>query len=240
MAEASNSTSGKGLKIIGAGFGRTGTVSLKVALEALGFGPCYHMFEVVKNIETMLPLWGAVLDGTHADWSSIFANYQATVDWPACNYYEQLMAVYPDAKVLLSVRDPDAWYESAFSTIYQALRMTSGEAQEASDMSAMDAQRAAHMERLRKMVTRLWQNTFDGRFEDKEYALSVFTQHIEMVKQKVPAEKLLVFNVKEGWGPLCAFLGVPVPDTSFPRLNDRAAFMERRLDLLVEEKEGPM
>ena len=240
MAEASNATSGKGLKIIGAGFGRTGTESLKAALEALGFGPCYHMSEVLHNMETMLPLWEAALDGTLADWGSIFAHYQATVDWPACNYYEQLMAAYPDAKVLLSVRDPDSWYESAFSTLYQAIRMPPDEAQGTGDISAMDAQMAAQMARFGKMVTMIWQNTFDGRFEEREYALSVFTQHIEAVKRNVPAEKLLVFNVKEGWEPLCAFLGVTVPDTSFPRLNERAAFMEHRHDLLREEKEGPM
>jgi hypothetical protein len=240
MAEASNATSGKGLKIIGAGFGRTGTESLKAALEALGFGPCYHMSEVLQNMETMLPLWEAALDGTLADWSSIFAHYQATVDWPACNYYEELMAVYPDAKVLLSVRDPASWYESAFSTLYQAVRMGADEAQGAGDISAMDAQTAARMARFGKMITMLWQKTFGGRFEDREYALSVFTQHIEAVKRNVPAEKLLIFNVKEGWEPLCAFLGVPVPDTSFPHLNDRAAFMEQRLDLLRQEKEEPM
>ena len=240
MTEASNVTTGKGLKIIGAGFGRTGTASLKAALEALGFGPCYHMSEVLQNLETMLPLWEAARDGTLTDWSRIFANYQSTVDWPACTYYEELMAAYPDAKVLLSVRDPDSWYESAFSTLYQASRMAAHEAQGAGDISEMDAQMVARMARFGKMVTMIWQNTFDGRFEDREYALSVFRQHIEAVKRNVPAEKLLVFNVKEGWEPLCAFLGVAVPDTSFPRLNERAAFMEHRHDLLRKEKEGTM
>lgn len=202
-----------GLQVIGAGFGRTGTVSLKVALEALGFAPCYHMSEVFQNMETMLPLWEAVAAGTLTDWTSIFGNYQATVDWPSCNFYAELIHTYPDAKVLLTVRDPQQWYESARSTLYDG----------ANQLFAMNEQ----MRRPGAMITKLvWQDTFDGRFEDKAYAIEVFKQHIEAVKGTVPAEKLLVYNVVEGWKPLCAFLGVPVPDQPFPHLNTRAAIQQ--------------
>src|SRR5690242_7699355 len=107
----------RSLKVIGAGFGRTGTLSLKVALEELGFGPCYHMIEVFQYPEHA-KLWEAATQGKPIDWDQIFANYQATVDWPGCTFYADLMARYPDAKVLLSVRDPETWYESVMSTIY--------------------------------------------------------------------------------------------------------------------------
>ena len=109
---------GKGLKIIGAGFGRTGTLSLKVALEELGFSPCYHMIEVFER-PADIAVWEAAALGKPIDWKALFAGYQATVDWPACIFYKELMQVYPDAKVLLTVRNPENWYESANSTIFQ-------------------------------------------------------------------------------------------------------------------------
>ncbi len=107
-----------GLKIIGAGFGRTGTLSLKVALEELGFGPCYHMLEMFQHPEH-IALWEAASKGHPVDWHQVFEEYQATVDWPGCAFYEQFMEAYPDAKVLLTVRDPDKWYESSQATIYR-------------------------------------------------------------------------------------------------------------------------
>src|SRR5207248_1610854 len=109
---------GKGLKIIGAGFGRTGTMSLKVALEELGFRPCYHMIEVFER-PADIAVWEVAAMGKPIDWAALFAGYQATVDWPACIFYKELMHVYPDAKVILTVRNPENWYESAKSTIFQ-------------------------------------------------------------------------------------------------------------------------
>ena len=218
-----------GLKIIGAGFGRTGTLSLKVALEELGFNPCYHMTEVFKRPEDF-PLWEAAAQGEAVNWHDIFDTYQATVDWPACTFYKDLMKVYPDAKVLLTIRDPESWYESAKSTIYQVSRMSAG------------SPLARLLFRLMRVVSfngprvgglaniLVWDKTFNGRFEDKAYAIEIFRQHIEEVKKYVPADKLLVYDVKEGWEPLCAFLGVEVPkDKPFPRLNDRANFPGNRL-----------
>lgn len=111
-----------GLKIIGAGVGRTGTLSLKVALEELGYGPCYHMSELLKTPQH-LALWEAASRDEPIDWNAIFASYQSAVDWPVCSFYEELMQAYPQAKVILTVRDPESWYESASSTIFQ-MRIT--------------------------------------------------------------------------------------------------------------------
>lgn len=205
-----------GLKIIGAGFGRTGTRSLKDALEILGFGPCYHMVEVFQHPEHVAH-WEAAAKGEAIDWNEIFHGYQATLDWPCCTFYKQLMSAYPDARVLLSVREPEKWYESVKSTIYQ-----SSHKGVTPDMVA-----AAVLPMTNQVV---WNGTFHDRFEEKEYAISVFNQHNEEVKSYMPPEKLLVYQVKDGWEPLCAFLGVPVPDVPFPRLNDRESFPGNRVE----------
>ena len=202
------------MKVIGAGFGRTGTFSLKTALEELGYGPCYHMIEVFDKPQHVA-LWQAAAEGQPVDWGELFAGYNAAVDWPACSFYAQLMEVYPQAKVLLTVRDPEAWYESVMHTIYPS---------STEEAASPDARAHRHM-----VKTLIWQGTFDGRFNDKQYALAVFEQHNQEVKNSVPADRLLVYDVKEGWEPLCRFLDVPVPaGTPFPRLNDTAEFQRRR------------
>jgi hypothetical protein len=201
------------MKVIGAGFGRTGTMSLKVALEELGCGPCYHMMEVFDK-PRHVALWQAAAEGRPIDWGDLFAGYNSAVDWPACSFYEQLIDLYPDAKVLHTVRDPEKWYESVRNTIYPST-------QEAGD----SPDRRAHLHMIKTLI---WQRTFHGRFEDKQHALAIFEQHNREVTQRVPAERLLVYDVREGWEPLCRFLGVPVPkDTAFPRLNDTATFQRR-------------
>ena len=211
MAEQPETThQSNGLKIIGAGFGRTGTLSLKHALEELGYSPCYHMSELFDK-PGVDAQWDAIVSGEPADWHTIFKGYQATVDWPACTFYKELMQLYPDAKVLLSARDPEKWYESVANTIYRVSHLNP------------DHARTPHGHMVHTLI---WQGTFDNRFEDKEYAIAVFLRHIQEVKQYVPAEKLLVYEVKEGWEPLCAFLGVAVPaGKPFPHDNDRANFL---------------
>ena len=209
------------IKVIGTGFGRTGTASLKDALEIIGFGPCYHMREVFEHADH-IPYWQAAVDGTLLSWDPIMGNYASSCDWPACSFYKSLMQANPDAKVLHTVRDPEKWYESALATIYPL----------SSDPAALaDPVRAAHFHFVNQLI---WDGHFKGRFADKAFAVEVFNQHTETVKRTVPAEKLLVFNVQEGWEPLCAFLGTPVPSDPFPRVNDRESFLSRRAGAATE------
>ena len=206
------------MKVIGAGLGRTGTLSTQAALEELGFGPCYHMQELLMKHPEHIDTWVDALHGRPVDWKTFFKNYQATVDYPGCNYYKELMAVYPDAKVILNVRDPEKWYESAYNTIYAISKVMprwSG---------LINPQRA----KFRKIIgDQIWKRQF-GDFEDRQQSIATFAQHNEEVKQSVPLERLLVFDVKQGWAPLCQFLGVPIPQGKpFPHLNDTAEFRKR-------------
>jgi Sulfotransferase domain len=212
------------LEVIGAGFGRTGTMSLKVALEELGFGPCYHMTEVFAHPEHV-ELWRAATHGKPLDWERIFGGYRATVDWPACTFYSELMERYPDAKVILTVRDPQRWYESAYNTIY---RMTRAASLPIFYVASLVMPRAKGMKRARRMIDELiWEKEFDRRFEDRGFAIETFERHNEEVEQRVPTKKLLIYDVKKGWAPLCKFLGVEVPDMPFPHLNDGEVFRRR-------------
>ena len=207
------------LNVIGAGFGRTGTLSLKAALEDLGFSKCYHMREVLAN-PAHAAVWQAAAEGKPTDWEALLEGYQATVDWPGCTFYRELMDRYPDAKVLLNVREGEAWYRSMTDTVYRMTQLRFPQ--------SLIPRLIPRIRRLSKMAHAvIWQNTFNDRFADKAYALKVFNDHIEEVKASVPAEKLLVYSVKEGWEPLCAFLEVSVPDRPFPRLNNSATFNRR-------------
>lgn len=201
------------IKAIGAGFGRTGTLSLKSALERLGFAPCYHMLEVYERPQHIESWYRTSRDG-RVDWS-VFDGFQSIVDWPAVHYWRDLVEHYPAAKVVLSTRDPESWYKSVSQTIYG--RLTTPVPPEAPE------ERHHHRAMARKIVL---EDTFGGRFEDKHHALEVFQRHNEAVRATLDPSRLLVFNVKEGWDPLCRFLGVPIPDEEFPRLNDTASFLE--------------
>jgi hypothetical protein len=211
------------MEVIGAGFGRTGTTSLKAALERLGFDPCYHMTEVFAHPEHA-DFWVAAWHGEPVDWEGVLGDYEATLDWPACTFYEELMRRHPEAKVLLSVRDSERWYESTRSTIYELTRLIEGSTISRVIFGLVSLLVFGGFTGRRSSLANdlIWQGTFDGRFEDKAYAIEVFERHNEEVKRRVPQEHLLVYEVKEGWGPLCEFLGVPVPDEPFPRLNDTA------------------
>lgn len=200
---------GRTLQVIGAGFGRTGTFSLKLALETLGFGPCYHMFEVFDHPGHDL-LWEAMAEGRGGDWEEIFAGFHSAVDWPVAAFYEPLMRRYPDAKVVLTVRDPEAWYESAKRTIAPSPEDT----------------RSGTGSRMPRLV--IWDGVFGGRFHDKAHALAVFERHAAEVKERVPAGRLLVYDPSDGWGPLCRFLGVDVPTQPYPHRNTTEQFLERQ------------
>jgi hypothetical protein len=215
------------LKVIGAGFGRTGTASLQAALEELGYSPCYHMHEVLFKNPGHAPLWEAAWDavarGEYVDWEELLAGYQATVDWPGASFYRELMEAYPEAKVLLSVRAPEKWYKSTKNTIYTVEERSEMLDRNLQESSGSQIARGHQM--IRKLV---WEGTFGGSFEDRRYAIEVFERHNEEVKEHVPANRLLVYEVKEGWGPLCEFLQVEVPeDKPFPHLNDTNFFRNR-------------
>jgi hypothetical protein len=212
------------LKIIGAGFGRTGTLSVCTALNQLGF-PCYHMFEVLDNKanKSHLDFWRAVANekpGTPFDWQRVFAAYSATVDNPACCVWRELLATYPDAKVLLTLhpRGAEAWYESTIDTIYFTETMWQFKLLE---WLTPFGRKMGEMSR--KLI---WQRSHRGTMNDRNKAIAHYHQHIADVKAAVPPQQLLVFSVDQGWAPLCAFLDVPVPPTEFPNVNDRAAIKQ--------------
>lgn len=202
------------LQVIGPGFGRTGTFSLKSALEQLGFGPCHHMDEVFSHPE-QVPHWEAIAAGRTVDWNRVFEGYRAQVDWPGAHVWRQLVDAFPEAKVLLSVRPEESWWKSYSQTIAKFFS--------SSKDLPLPPHIAAMAEAARELIVR---QTFDGRDGDKEHALAAFRKRIADVRAAVPSERLLVFDVAQGWEPLCAFLGVPVPDTPFPRTNSTAEFWE--------------
>jgi hypothetical protein len=205
------------MKVIGAGYGRTGTMSLKAALEELGQGPTFHMIDLIREPER-LPDWQAAADGEAVDWTKVLAGYESTVDWPGCTFWRDMVATWPDAPVLLNVRDPEAWHRSCLDSIHAAKELgLAGKL----DSGTETPPSVEVMQFINGMI---WQGTFDGRFEDKDYAIEVFHRHVADVKAAVPADRLLVYEVAEGWEPLCSFLGVDVPDHPMPHLNDTASF----------------
>ncbi len=226
------------MRVIGAGFGRTGTTSLKAALEELGFGPSYGLSEVFAHPERV-GFWEAARRGEKVDWEGFFAGYEVAVDWPACSFYEELMEAFPEAPVVLTVRDPERWYESTLSTIYGVRKVTTGPhpVRAAFAFAGLFVPGVTGVARLADHV--VWEDTFDGRFEERTYAMKVFERHNETVHHRVPPERLLVFDVREGWGPLCDFFGVEAPDRPFPRLNEAREMRRRLLGLVVLSAAAP-
>ena len=205
------------LQVIGAGFGRTGTLSLKHALEQLGFSKCHHMMEVFANPGQAAQFLAAA-QGRAVDWDALFDGYRAMVDWPGCHFWKELMAHYPAAKVILSVRSPESWYASASETIFRAMNMSAG--------TQVPPEVASQREMAREIVVN---QTFGGRLDDREYCIRIYEEHVARVQREVPPGRLLVFEAAQGWAPLCGFLGVPEPATPYPRINTRDEFLERIL-----------
>lgn len=203
------------IEILGAGFGRTGTYSLKCALEILGKGPCYHMYEVGKHKEHV-SLWSDAIEHNYCDWEALFRGYKAAVDWPTVSFLPQLLVQYPKAKVILTTRDPNEWYESARNTIFNAMEMS---------YRNPDLESRKRTEMSKRLIL---DKLFSGRYKDKDYCISVYTQHIQSIEKLIPNEKLLMFSVAEGWAPLCWFLQVPIPAVSFPYANDRESFLSMK------------
>ena len=194
------------LKVIGSGFGRTGTMSLKLALEQIGLGPCYHMVEVFKN-PAAPDMWSAAADDpAHADWGKIFEGYNSTVDWPNATYYKELADAYPDAKIVHTERDPDEWFASTQATIF-------------ADRPGMDSDAP-----FPRMIGKVIFPLFGGEMHNKDRLISVYKAHNARVREVIAPERLLIYHVADGWGPLCGFLGVPEPEGSTPKVNSREEF----------------
>lgn len=190
------------LQLIGAGFGRTGTESMKRALEQLGLGPCHHMTEVLADPKQRTQ-WRAAAHGETVDWDEVLAGYRSAVDWPSAFFWRELSAQYPQAKILLTVRDPADWYRSFSNTILAAI----------GDRSPDELGPKLIGERV-----------FGGRGADRDHAIAVYERNIAEVQAAFPPDRLLTYHVGDGWEPLCRFLALPVPDTPFPRTNSTAEF----------------
>ncbi len=200
------------LEVIGSGLGRTGTKSLQTALNILGIGPCYHMVEVFEHRDQAMPLWIEAGAG-RPDWEAIFQGYRSTVDYPSAAYWRELSQAFPDAKVIHTLRDPDEWFESTQATIFRP----DGHA-----VSAMKSEGLAG-EFFRSFI----KPPLLDHLHDRDWLIDYFQRHTEEVKATIPAERLLVYEAGEGWGPLCGFLGVAEPNEPFPSQNTRAEFIAR-------------
>ena len=199
------------LKIIGTGVGRTGTYSLRSAINQLGLGPCHHMEEVLHHMPVQLPLWQAAVKGS-PNWAAIYEGYQSTVDWPTAGFFRELSKTHPEAKFILTVRSPESWAASFSETIYTLL--------------AGKDQAPPHMQAWLEMAAAVIAKTgFPAGMSTADLA-KAFTAHNDAVKAAIPPDNLLVYEVKEGWEPLCKFLGKPVPAEAFPKTNSRVEFWE--------------
>jgi hypothetical protein len=215
------------MKLIGAGLPRTGTLSQKVALEILGFAPCYHMVNVLGDLE-QAQYWRAAFEG-NADWPQVFGEHQATVDWPGSYFYPELMDAYPDAKVLLSVRDSESWAQSMRDTIWGVLYRDILIHDLSNARTKVDPKWGSYIELMRVMWER--SGLMPGGIESTPEAMAeAMERYQEEVQRNVPSDRLLVWSVRDGWGPLCEFLDVPVPEMPFPHLNDTEQFIDRIVD----------
>ncbi|HUY23384.1 MAG TPA: sulfotransferase [Acidimicrobiales bacterium] len=196
------------IAVVGAGVGRTGTHSLKLALEQLLGGPCHHMIEMMGD-PSQIPAWTDAIDGKPVDWSEMLARYRAIVDWPGGSFWPELSGAFPDALVLLSVRDPDVWYRSAANTIFLAFDQVPPEL-------------APWMEAVRRLL----RDRFSDKFDDPTAMMDAFARHNDAVRAAVPAGRLLEWSPEDGWGPICERLGLAVPAEPFPLTNSTAEFRE--------------
>ncbi|MEE1838284.1 sulfotransferase family protein [Streptomyces sp. NPDC088190] len=216
------------MKLIGAGLPRTATLTQKIALEMLGFGPCYHMHSVAANQNDM-PKWIAAYEG-NPDWDAIFSGFSAAVDYPASFYYRELAEAYPDAKVLLSIRDGRAWARSIRDTIWGITYGDTVGRHLAAAVEAVDPEIRRHTEMLRGMYAKAGLFGPDPKVFDEDTVAAGMERHIEEVRATIPADRLLEWSPTDGWEPLCAFLDAPVPGTPLPRVNSSAVFNEQHID----------
>ena len=193
------------LKVIGAGFGRTGTDSMRVALNILGFGPTHHMFELSDNPD-LYKRWINLAHGAKADWNSLFEGYSSCIDWPSAFYWRGLIDIYPDARVLLTWRSPESWWKSFENTILQVMK------------EPKEKHPLAHF---------ITDHVFDGKPNDRDHAIVVYNRHIDEVIATVSKDRLLIHKLGDGWETLCAHLDVPVPEENYPNQNATNDFLAK-------------
>ncbi len=201
------------LKVIGSGFGRTGTMSMKEALGVLGLGPCHHMLEVMEN-PAQLPHWKAIAAGEKVDWSDVFEGYNSQVDWPGAHVWHETSIAFPDARVIHTERPEDAWWESFNNTIGKFFAVAS------------DLELPPHVSDVFKTMKGWFLEETFSDFRDRDSAIAAYRRNNEKVRDTIPAERLLVFHVADGWEPLCRFLELPVPETGFPHRHPKKEFWE--------------
>lgn len=199
------------LAVIGSGFGRTGTLSLKRALERLGLGRCHHMTEIFGN-PAQVDYWCRIAERERVDWHAVYQGFGAAIDWPSCNYWRELAAAFPEARVIHTTRRAEQWWASFEKTIAEALTIRA---------PSDDPARI----RMRRMTTTIiTEDVFAGRPTDRRVALAAFHAREAAVRAAIPPERLLVMTPEDGWSRLCPFLGLPVPDEPYPRTNTTADF----------------
>ena len=191
------------LSVIGAGFGRTGTLSMKLALEELGLGPCHHMADVLSNPD-QLAKWREVAQGGVQNWDDLLSGYNSAIDWPSAYYWRELAEHYPKAKVILTVRSPESWYTSFASTILETTGPDSNP---------------------QSFGVRIIRNKiFGGKPEDRDHAIAVYQKNTSDVQAAFSSDRLLTYHLGDGWEPLCRFMGKPIPDIPFPKNNSTEQF----------------
>ncbi len=191
------------LEVIGTGFGRTGTDSMREALTILGFGPCHHMYEVIA-VETQKLRWRAMVHGEAPNWEHLFEGYRSCVDWPSAYYWRELIKTYPDAKVILTNRSAESWWASFENTILPFLKTST-------DQQSLGLALIAN-------------KVFGGKLGEREYAIAMYEANVRDVLATVSRQRLLVHELGDGWEPLCRHLGVPVPTQPYPSRNAAAEF----------------
>lgn len=202
------------MKVIGCGFGRTGSMSMKIALEQLGVGPCHHMDEVIANPAEQLPYWLAASKGEKINWNDALKGYESCVDWPTAAYWPVLAKHFPEAKILLTTRSAESWYNSISKTIFKIMG-------DATNASGNEPNPFGEM--LQHMIL---ENTFKGDITDRDHCINVFNKNVQAVKDSFSGNKLFIYNIGDGWEGLCKWLDVPVPDIPFPRTNNQQEFFE--------------
>lgn len=219
------------IKIIGAGLPRTGTNTLKESLERLGYKKTYHMKELLVHPED-LRYWMQLKNTSTTQWDELYKGFQATVDFPGYPWYKEHMKRYPDAKVILTVRPFEQWYTSVYSTIWQAGPQTLPQKLAMMSKLLFNPRLRSVIKCVKFAKSMIFGVHLQGKFQDKAFAEKVFYKHIEDVKAYVPAHKLLIYDVSEGWGPLCEFLNVPQPVEPLPHLNKKENFKTMLVELM--------